>query len=101
MRAFLIALLIAMTGPAHALCSGPDIKTLLTQTDRDAVAQAVANTPYGQGLFFRAVKGGTQIDVIGTMHLFDPRLIPLAARTAPHRRRQRPAAGRGRAAGKG
>ena len=83
MRAFLIVALFAMTGPAHALCSGPDIKTLLTQTDRDAVAQAVANTPYGQGLFFRAVKGGTQIDVIGTMHLFDPRLIPLAARTAP------------------
>jgi uncharacterized protein YbaP (TraB family) len=83
MRAFLTAFLIAMTGPAQALCSGPDVRSMLTDTDQAAVAQAVADTPYGQGKFFHAAKGDAQITVIGTMHLFDPRLVPLAARAAP------------------
>ena len=83
MRLFLPVLLAVLGSPLHALCSGPDIRPLLSDADRAAVAEAVARTPFAQGILYEAEKDDTHLTIIGTMHLYDPRLAPLAERTAP------------------
>ena len=83
MRLVLPVLLAILGSPSLALCSGPDVRSLLSEADRAAVAEAVAQTPFGEGIFFTAARDDTRVTVIGTMHLYDPRLVPLAERTAP------------------
>ena len=78
------AVLLAILGsPATALCSGPDIRGLLSDADRAAVAEAVARTPFAQGILYEAERGDIRLTIIGTMHLYDPRLVPLSDRTGP------------------
>ena len=83
MRLFFPVLLVVLGSPLHALCSGPDIRTLLSDADRAAVAEAVARTPFAQGILYEAEKDDTHLTIIGTMHLYDPRLASLSKRTAP------------------
>ena len=83
MRLFFPVLLVVLGSPLHALCSGPDIRSLLSNADRAAVAEAVARTPFAQGIFYEAQKDDTHLTIIGTMHLHDPRLASLSKRTAP------------------
>ena len=83
MRLLLPVLLAILGSPATALCSGPDIRDLLSDADRAAVAEAVASTPFAQGILYEAERDGTHLTIIGTMHLYDPRLVPLSERTAP------------------
>lgn len=83
MRLFLLVLLTVLGSPLQALCSGPDIRALLSDADRAAVADAVQRAPFARGLFYEADKDNTHLTIIGTMHLYDPRLIPLAEKTAP------------------
>lgn len=78
----LIAILTMLALPADAACDGPDIRDRLSAPDRAAVAAAIAAAPFGQGTQFHAEKDGRQITVVGTMHLYDPRLLPLANRVA-------------------
>ncbi|MCF7699438.1 TraB/GumN family protein [Loktanella sp. M215] len=82
MRIILTALLTLLALPVQALCDGPDIRERFSAADRAAVAAAVAQAPFAQGTQFNAEKAGSQITVIGTMHLYDPRLLPLANRVA-------------------
>ncbi len=82
MRAILIALLACLSLPAQALCNGPDIRDRLSTADKAAIAEAVAQTPFSAGLIHVAQKDDNQITLIGTMHLHDPRLTPLAASVA-------------------
>ena len=83
MRLLLPVVLAVLASPLHALCSGPDIRAMLSDADRAAVAEAVARTPFAQGILYEAEKDGMHLTIIGTMHLYDPRLAPLAERTAP------------------
>ncbi|SEN04143.1 hypothetical protein SAMN04488003_10872 [Loktanella fryxellensis] len=82
MRALLTTLLMLLALPAHALCGGPGIMDRLDATDRAAVAQAVADTPYPSGTLFSATRDGREITLVGTLHIHDPRLLPLANRVA-------------------
>ncbi|SHE89088.1 hypothetical protein SAMN05444339_102362 [Loktanella atrilutea] len=84
MRLILAAIMMVLALPAQALCTGPDIRARLSDADRAAVASAVATMPFAQGLFYRATRDDTAVTVIGTMHIYDPRLDALADRAAPH-----------------
>ncbi len=83
MRPLLFVLLCLLPLPAAALCRGDDIRDRLSAADLAAVDAAVAATPFATGYLHRATKDDRQITVIGTMHLHDPRLAPIAARVAP------------------
>lgn len=83
MRAILTLALILWTGAAHALCSGPDFRDRLTDADRADVAAAVAATPYPTGLLWQATKGRNLLTLIGTIHIYDPALVPIANGLAP------------------
>lgn len=84
MRHLLSALcLCLMPMQVFALCEGPDYMETLTPQDRAQIDAAVAQTPFPQGLLWQATKGEKTVSVIGTMHIFDPRLGAIVARTAP------------------
>lgn len=83
MRAFLIAVLMFLPGLAFAACSGTDLRPTLSAAEAAELARAEANTPYPNGNLWRAKRDGQVIHVIGTMHIDDPRMDPLAERLAP------------------
>ncbi len=68
---------------AFALCDGPDYLQSLNAEDRARIDAIVADTPYSKGLFWQAQRDETTLSIIGTMHIYDPRLGPIATRMAP------------------
>ena len=83
MRALLTAVLCTLALPLHALCSGADVRSRLDAADLARLDATVADTPFGTGIAWTARKAGRQITVIGTMHVFDPRIPPLAYALQP------------------
>ncbi|MFP4327880.1 MAG: TraB/GumN family protein [Paracoccaceae bacterium] len=79
--AFFCSVLAA--APADAACSGEDLRPTLTAGERAAVESALAGTPYREGNRWRATRGERVIDIVGTVHLDDPRLGPVAERLRP------------------
>lgn len=78
------SLLPAFASPATAAsCGGRDLLPALAADQRAALDQAVAASPYASGNHWRAEKAGSTIDVIGTLHLYDPRMDAIAARLRP------------------
>jgi len=69
--AFLAAFLSVSAG--FAACDGDDLIAGLPDADRQALAAAAATAPYPEGLFWRAERDGQVFDVIGTLHITDPR----------------------------
>ncbi|MDA9208000.1 TraB/GumN family protein [Octadecabacter sp.] len=67
---------------ASAQCQGDDITTWLPAADRTALQARVDATEFGQGLYWRATKDGNVINILGTMHLPDPRHAQILERTA-------------------
>jgi len=81
---FALPVCLALTQPALAArCDGRDLLPDLPADQRAALDQAIAASPYPVGNHWRAVKGASTIDVIGTLHLYDPRMEPIADRLAP------------------
>lgn len=75
MHRVLLALFF-LTAPvaAQAQCTQTgDITARLPAEARAALDADVANTAYGEGLFWSATKDGTDLSIFGTMHLPDPR----------------------------
>lgn len=85
MTRLLIALLLSFlaAGAAAARCAGADLRETLDAGQRAALAAAVAGTPFAEGNRWRATRGARRIDILGTIHLSDPRLDPVMARHAP------------------
>jgi len=79
LRSFLALALVALASPATALCTGADFRDRLSDADSATVARAVEATPYAQGLRWVATRKDDRITLIGTMHVFDPRLEELRA----------------------
>lgn len=79
------ALLIAFTfaTPLWSQCVGRNLIETMSSQDRSALAQAVAGHPYPEGNLWMATKGGSEVLVVGTVHIPDPRLDPIVARVAP------------------
>jgi uncharacterized protein YbaP (TraB family) len=85
-RALVLALTCALPVSAAAqttTCHGRDLIADLPAADRGALDAAVAAVPYPAGNHWRATRGAQTIDVIGTFHLYDPRMDGPMARLAP------------------
>lgn len=81
-----LAACLALTLPATAraaACAGRDLLPGLPADQRAEIDQAIAASPYPSGNHWRAEKDGSAINVIGTLHLFDPRMTPVAERLTP------------------
>lgn len=70
-------------GTARAACDGTDLFATLDPDTRAAIEARAAAAPYPEGLFWRAERDGQVIDLIGTMHIADPRLDDLMLRARP------------------
>ncbi len=79
----MLCFLISLATPAFARCEGaftPDSLPAAQQAELEAI---IAQTPYPQGLLWRAERGDTVLHLVGTMHIYDPRLDPILARIQP------------------
>jgi uncharacterized protein YbaP (TraB family) len=74
---------VALPGFGFAQCSGTPIEDLFSPAQTAAVADAVAQTPYPDGLFWEATRGEDRVILAGTMHLPDPRHDALVERLRP------------------
>lgn len=73
-RAALTAIATLTALPAFGLCAGDSYLTQLSQPLQDEITQAVAATPNNTGLIWTATKDDTTLNIVGTMHVYDPRL---------------------------
>jgi hypothetical protein len=69
--------------PLAAACAGEDLRPGLPEEVRAEIARAVSETPYAEGNRWRATRDGRVIDILGTLHLDDPRLDPVAEAFRP------------------
>lgn len=69
--------------PASALCSGPSFLDRLSPEEAETLRTRAARTPYPEGLFWQASKGPNRLTIVGTMHIYDPRLERLIAPLIP------------------
>jgi uncharacterized protein YbaP (TraB family) len=77
------AVVFALFGlPAAAQCVGDSYLDQLTDTQRTQLSDAVENMPYAEGLVWTATKDTATVTVVGTMHIYDPRLEGIRARSA-------------------
>lgn len=81
----------ALAGPAEARdnaaaaprCVGTDLLADLPPERQAQIAEAVARTPYAEGIRYRATKGDAVIEIAGTYHFGDPRHDPMVAEMRP------------------
>ncbi|MEY1556773.1 TraB/GumN family protein [Yoonia sp. R2331] len=84
MYRFLAAMMVALWPlQVAALCEGTDYVEALSAAERAGIDAVVADTPFATGLVWQATRDDKTLHVIGTMHIFDPRLGPIVLRTAP------------------
>lgn len=83
LRAALTAIVTLSAAPAVGLCSGESYLDRLTSSERASIAEAVADTPYAEGLTWTLTKGADTLTVVGTMHVYDARLEVLRDAVAP------------------
>lgn len=76
-------LFLAHPVAAQSTCAGQDLISALTDAERAPLDAAVARAPYPQGNHWRATKGERTLHLVGTLHLFDPRMTAVADRLAP------------------
>ncbi len=81
----LIACLLVCLGLGSAVaaqCAGKDLRASLSARDLAEVQEIVANSPFATGNRWRAERQDQVIDLVGTVHIPDPRLEGPAARLA-------------------
>ena len=78
-----LAVCLAMAGPARAECTGANMIDALGPDQRAELAAAVAAQPYNSGNLWRAEKPGSRIDLVGTLHLYDPRMDQMMVQIGP------------------
>lgn len=78
-----ILAILVTTSTAVAQCVGTDLRPTLTSAERTTLDRTIAATPFAQGNHWRAQKGDTTLHIIGTVHMHDARLGPIADRLAP------------------
>lgn len=83
MRFIVICLFLLVPHLAAAACNGIDLRDRLSPDQAAALEAAEAATPYARGNHWRARRGDRTIHLIGTIHIPDPRLDPVAARLEP------------------
>ena len=84
MLRFIVATaLLLLPAAIHAACTGNDLRETLSPAEQDALAQRLDGVPYPTGNFWTATRGAQRIDLIGTVHVADPRLDAFEDRIAP------------------
>lgn len=85
-RRFSISLCVALCATAsfadseQIACEGVDLRVNLPTQQMDAITARLADAPFARGNHWRAERGGKSIHLIGTIHISDPRLGPVAER---------------------
>lgn len=80
LKTFVSAFFLCTTAlPGFAACVGESYLDRLSADQTATLDQKVAELPYAEGLIWRAKRGPDQITVIGTMHIYDPRLEAIRA----------------------
>lgn len=67
-------LMTVLSLPAAAQCVGESYLDLLTPDERAALSAATDDIPFGRGTLWTATRADKQVTVVGTMHIYDPRL---------------------------
>lgn len=79
-RFLLAALILSFANMATAYCAGPNLYDQLPKADRAALVHRTAAVPWSSGLLWQVEKDGVTSYIIGTMHLPDRGLAPIATR---------------------
>jgi uncharacterized protein len=66
-----------------AQCGGGDLRLQMPQDQTNEMAQNVQRIPFAEGNHWQAVKDSRTVHVIGTIHVYDPRLEPVMDRLQP------------------
>ncbi|MDF9304846.1 TraB/GumN family protein [Tritonibacter mobilis] len=86
-RAFTVliaaVLMASLTQAAAARCDGIDLRQHLTESARHKLDDALAKVPFAVGNHWVAIKGDQRINVIGTQHSGDARMLPIMRRLRP------------------
>lgn len=81
MRTLLAVGAVIWAGQAAAQdCIGKNLIETMPADERAALAAAVADVPYHQGILWQASKGDQRITLVGTFHFGDPRHQPMLDR---------------------
>ena len=68
--------------PAFAACTGDSFLDVMTPAQAAQLSANVADMPYAKGLTWTATRGGDTLSIVGTMHIYDPRLEVIRADVA-------------------
>ncbi|PRY76014.1 hypothetical protein CLV80_110100 [Yoonia maritima] len=79
-RSAATVILTALGFPAAALCVGDNYLDQLSVEQHARLNAAVEEIPFSQGLIWDAHKDGHDLKIVGTMHIYDPRLDTLYAK---------------------
>jgi len=84
LRQLIFTTLFALTSsPAFAICTGVSFLERVSDAERDQIKNAVTETPFASGLLWQATRDNSTLNIVGTMHIFDPRLSGIFADVAP------------------
>lgn len=83
MLRYAIALFAVLAMPAAAECVGTSYYNTLDAAQRAELEVSIADMPYAQGLTWQATRGADTLTVVGTMHIFDPRLAVVREKILP------------------
>ena len=72
----------ATDSPAPA-CTGESLRDRLSPEQARRLAETVAATPYAEGLLWEARRGAEVITLMGTLHVWDPRVAEVTAAARP------------------
>ena len=77
LRHALAGLACLLATPVAAQCTGQSYFDMLAPDERASLEAAAAAIPFGEGSRWTAEKDGKVIDLVGTVHIYDPRLEPV------------------------
>lgn len=73
----------AVAQSAEPVCEGRDMLTALSPDERARLDAAVASHPYPAGNLWRASRADSTVTVLGTMHIYDPRMDAIVHALSP------------------
>lgn len=73
-------IILGLPSLVTAECAGADMRPALTPMEQSALDHYTDGVPYAQGNHWRAEKDGEVLNVIGTLHIADPRMEAITAR---------------------
>lgn len=79
-----LVVFLGLSGAVQAQCTGTDLIAGLPGEDRTSLDRAVGQTPYPEGLLWRATRGDTEITLFGTYHIRHPETDLHAAALTPY-----------------